>query len=53
VHTELGIPAAPEAIWAVLTDASGYEHWNPILVKAEGEYREGATMSSTTRRIRR
>jgi len=25
VHTELEIPAKPEAIWSVLTDAPGYE----------------------------
>ena len=41
VHTEITIPAKPEMIWAVLTDASGYKAWNPVLVPIEGEFREG------------
>ncbi|MEO1269725.1 MAG: SRPBCC domain-containing protein [Myxococcota bacterium] len=44
VHTEVVIPASSEAIWAVLTDPTGYAAWNPILVRAEGEYREGTTL---------
>lgn len=44
VHAELVIPAPPEAVWAVLTDAEGYAEWNPIFVRVEGEYREGAQM---------
>ena len=41
VHTEITIPADPEIIWSVLTDASGYKAWNPVLVPIEGELREG------------
>ena len=41
VHTEITIPAEPETIWAVLTDASGYKAWNPVLVPIEGDFREG------------
>lgn len=44
VHAELVIPAKPEAVWAMITDAKGYEAWNPILVRAEGEYARGATI---------
>ncbi|MEM9556791.1 MAG: SRPBCC domain-containing protein [Acidobacteriota bacterium] len=44
VHTELVIPAAPEAVWTVLTDSGGYADWNPIFVHVEGEYRHGAKM---------
>lgn len=45
VHAELVIPAPPEAIWSVLTDAEGYEDWNPVFTSVKGEYREGATMA--------
>ena len=41
VHTEITIPAEPEIIWSVLTDASGYKAWNPVLVPIEGDLREG------------
>lgn len=44
VHTELIVPATPAEIWAVLTDAEGYAAWNPILVRAEGEYVVGTQM---------
>ena len=44
VHAERVIPHPGEAIWAVLTDPDGYEHWNPILVRAEGRFEEGHTM---------
>ncbi|MGD9057176.1 MAG: SRPBCC domain-containing protein [Desulfobacterales bacterium] len=40
-HTEITIPADPEIIWSVLTDASGYKAWNPVLVPIEGDLREG------------
>ncbi len=45
VHAELLIPASPEAIWSVLTDAGGYKDWNPVFTSVEGEYREGAEMA--------
>ena len=45
VHTERVVPAPPEAIWAVLTDAPGYETWNPVLYQVEGEFREGAELN--------
>jgi hypothetical protein len=41
VHTEITILANPEIIWSVLTDASGYKAWNPVLVPIEGDLREG------------
>ncbi|MCE2484030.1 MAG: SRPBCC domain-containing protein [Desulfurellaceae bacterium] len=44
VYTELTIPAGPEEIWPILTDAPGYQEWNPVFVHVEGEYREGGTL---------
>ena len=31
------IQAAPEKVWAILTDASGYPQWNPAVDRVEGE----------------
>ena len=45
VHTELTIPASPEEIWSVLTDAAGYEAWNPVLVPIEGSLQEGEKLT--------
>ena len=45
VHAELVVPAPPEEVWAVLTDAASYKEWNPVFVDVQGEYREGAKLS--------
>ena len=45
VHAELVIPASPERVWAVLTDAAGYGEWNPVFIDVQGEYREGAKLT--------
>ena len=34
--TALLIQAAPETIWQILTDASGYPSWNTTVAKVEG-----------------
>ena len=35
------IEASPEAIWAILTDASGYPEWVPGMVCVEGTIAPG------------
>lgn len=45
VHAELVIPAAPEQVWAVLTDAKGYAEWNPVFVDVQGEHALGSTLT--------
>ena len=45
VHAELVIPAPPEKIWSVLTDAPGYAEWNPVFVDVKGEYVEGGQLT--------
>ncbi len=45
VHTELIIKAPPQEVWAVVTDPTTYPEWNPILVEADGQYREGQTIA--------
>lgn len=42
VHTEIEIEAKPATVWKILSDTKGYAQWNPVHVKIEGEYREGA-----------
>ena len=44
VHTEIVIPASPNAVWSVLADAEGYKEWNPVLVPLEGQLRQGETL---------
>jgi hypothetical protein len=42
VETDILIAARPATIWAILSDAAGYERWNPVHVRVDGEFREGA-----------
>ncbi|HTH57446.1 MAG TPA: SRPBCC domain-containing protein [Cyclobacteriaceae bacterium] len=35
------IPAKPEAIWALLTDAKGFSRWNSTVTRIDGKIREG------------
>ena len=44
VHAERVIPRSADAIWAALIDAGRYGEWNPIFVRAEGRFEEGATI---------
>ena len=39
--TTVSIRSAPETIWAILTDGSGYADWNPEIVRVEGSIRLG------------
>ena len=47
VYTETIIAAEPEEVWAVITDASNYKNWNPVITNAVGTYAEGATIINT------
>lgn len=40
-QAETQIAASPEAVWEVLSNAEGYEDWNPVHVRMEGAFREG------------
>jgi hypothetical protein len=37
----IAINASPEAVWALLTDASGYPSWNSTVEKIEGQIAQG------------
>jgi hypothetical protein len=45
VAVETVIAARPETVWRVLSDASGYERWNPVHVRVEGVFREGEVVT--------
>jgi hypothetical protein len=47
LHTEVLIEAAPEAVWAVLTDFARYGDWNPFLVAAAGVAEQGERLTVT------
>jgi hypothetical protein len=47
LHTEVLIEAAPETVWAVLTDFAHYGDWNPFLVDVAGVPEQGERLSVT------
>jgi hypothetical protein len=48
VHTEIGIDASPETVWAVISDFERYPEWNPLMVKVSGRPAEGERMEWTS-----
>jgi hypothetical protein len=44
LHTETFIDAPPERVWRTLTELASYPAWNPLLVEALGEVREGGRL---------
>lgn len=43
------IASAPEKVWAILTDASGYADWNPEIVAISGQMAPGARIKARVR----
>lgn len=48
-HVEIFVPAPPEAVWKVLTDADGYAEWNPVFVKVEGKFQPDGNVRTTVK----
>jgi Polyketide cyclase / dehydrase and lipid transport len=46
------IQASPEAIWAILTDAPGYQVWDSGVERVEGAIAPGETIRSSPRPTR-
>lgn len=45
LHTEIEIAAAPDAVWAILTDSARLSEWNPFLHRLEGGLTPGNTLT--------
>jgi hypothetical protein len=45
IRTTADIHATPQQVWAVLSDLSGYKHWNPYITRAEGGLEVGGTLT--------
>ncbi|MFQ5572357.1 MAG: SRPBCC family protein [Rhodothermales bacterium] len=45
LYTDIEIHASPEAVWAVLTQLSRYDTWNPFITRAEGRVRVGERLT--------
>jgi len=43
------IEAAPETIWAILTDAAGYPEWDPSVDRIEGRIAPGEKITAYTK----
>lgn len=44
IDTDIRIDAPPREVWRVLTDFARFPEWNPLITRASGELREGATL---------
>ena len=49
IHTDIIIDAAPDIVWAVLTDTASYGDWATFLVAIEGQITDGATITAVFR----
>jgi hypothetical protein len=46
LSTTASIRATPEAVWAILTDGSGYPHWNPEITRVDGQIALGQKITA-------
>ena len=44
IETQIEIDASPETIWHHLTNFSAFPEWNPFLLSAEGNIKEGSQL---------
>lgn len=44
IQAEITIEAPPQTVWHILTDLEGHQHWNPFLIRAEGQVAVGARL---------
>ena len=47
--TTIFIYAAPESVWAILTNGAAYPDWNPEIVAIEGAMRRGVRITAHVR----
>src|SRR5215218_4856074 len=41
LHSQIGIDASSERVWAILTDFASYPQWNPFIRRISGELKVG------------
>ena len=41
IQTEIEINASAEKVWKIMTDFENFPSWNPFVIRAEGELKEG------------
>jgi len=46
ITTSIGIRAAPQQVWAVLTEFDAYPDWNPFITHLEGAGTEGTKLTA-------
>ena len=46
LQASIEIDAAPAQVWAVLTDLSRYQDWNPFIISSRGSVAVGATLTN-------
>ncbi|MEM7803067.1 MAG: SRPBCC domain-containing protein, partial [Chloroflexota bacterium] len=49
IHTEIEIDAAPETVWAILTDWEKLPEWSNSLVGLKGDFRLGGQVTVTVK----
>ncbi|GAB4146800.1 MAG: hypothetical protein Fur0041_21010 [Bacteroidia bacterium] len=49
IQTEIYINSTPEAVFKALTDFPGYQNWNPLIIKSEGQAIQGSRLVNTMR----
>ena len=47
LRSEVQIVAGAALVWETLTNLQAYPEWNPLIVQAEGQLREGAVIATT------
>jgi hypothetical protein len=47
LRTEIALQAPAESVWDLLSDFALYPQWNPLIVQAQGEAREGTRLELT------
>jgi hypothetical protein len=46
LQASIQIDAAPQQVWAVLTDLAAYPRWNPFIISARGQLKVGAMLTN-------
>lgn len=45
IYTQIEIQAKAEKVWGILIDLNNYSNWNPFLIQASGDVKEGANIN--------